>query len=129
MHRQTIILTESELYSLIKECVQELHNETGGFSLGTVKRGLRDYQQAKANNIYFICSPNGKTYDVNKRVEKIKDLDVTARKKLLSYFANEPFVFTTKLEHSNTHIIQYTVRDNTRTSVWKVFPVERNLFR
>ena len=27
------------------------------------------------------------------------------------YFANEPFVFTTELEHSNTHIIQYTVQN------------------
>ena len=111
MHRQTIILTEAELHSLIKECVQELLNETGGFSLGTAKRGLRDYQQAKANNINFICSPKGKTYDVNKRVERIKELENTAREKLLSYFANEPFVFTTELEHSNTHIIRYTVQN------------------
>ena len=111
MHKQTITLTEAELHSLIKECVQELLNETGGFSLGTAKRGLRDYQQAKANNISFICSPNGKTYDVNNRVEKNKEIEKTAREKLLSYFANEAFVFTTELEHSNTHIIHYTVQN------------------
>ena len=34
-----------------------------------------------------------------------------AREKLLSYFASEPFVFTTELEHSNTHIIQYIVQN------------------
>ena len=79
MHKQTIILTETELHSLIKECVQELLNETGGFSLGT------------------------------------------AREKLLSYFANEPFVFTTELEHSNTHIIQYTVHNITAININDTF--------
>lgn len=111
MAKKIIRLTEIELHSLIKECAQEILNETGGFSLGKVKRWLRDYQHAKANDINFISSPNGKTYDVNKRIEKIKDLENTARERLLSYFAKEPFVFTTELEHSNTHIIQYTVQN------------------
>mgnify|MGYP004443795321 FL=1 len=109
--KETIILTENELQSMIKECVKELLNETGGFSLGTIKRGLKNYQQAKSNDINFVCSPNGTTYDVNKRVKNIKETEKDARKRLLSYFANSPFVFTTELEHSNTHIIQYTVQN------------------
>lgn len=35
MNKKSIVLTESELYSIIKECTNEILNETGGFSLGT----------------------------------------------------------------------------------------------
>lgn len=111
MSKETIILNECELHNLIIECVKEILNETGGFSLGTAKRGLRDYQNAKSNEINYICAPNGTTYEGNKRVDNIKNTEKIARNKLLSYFASEPFVFTTDLEHSNTHIIQYTVQD------------------
>lgn len=111
MNKKSIVLTESELYSIIKECTKEILNETGGFSLGTANRGLKNYQQAKSNNINFISSPNGTTYDVNKRLGQIKNTEKQAREKLISYFAAEPFVFTTELEHSNTHIIQYTVHN------------------
>lgn len=111
MNKEIIRLTENELHSLIGKCVKEILAETGGFSLGVAKRGLRDYQKAKSNNIDFICSPNGRAYDVNKRVEQIKNTEKSAREQLLSYFANEPFVFTTELEHSNTHIIEYTVQN------------------
>ena len=57
MGKNIIRLTESELRSLVEGCVKELLAETGGFSLGVAKRGLRDYQRAKSNNINFICSP------------------------------------------------------------------------
>lgn len=63
---------------------------------------MKNYQQAKSNNIDFISSPHGTTYDVNKRLEQVKDTEIQAREKLISYFAAEPFVFTTELEHSNT---------------------------
>lgn len=111
MGKNIIRLTESELRSLVEGCVKELLAETGGFSLGVAKRGLKDYQHAKSNNINFICSPQGTTYDVNKRVESTKVTEKTAREQLLSYFANIPFVFTTDLEHSNTHIIECTVQN------------------
>lgn len=111
MEKKVIQLTESELHSLIKGCIKEILAETGGFSLGVAKRGLRDYQRAKSNNIDFICSPQGTTYDVDKRVESTKVTEKTAREELLSYFANSPFVFTTDLEHSNTHIIEYKVQN------------------
>ena len=109
--KKTVNLTEGELHSLIRACVREILNETGGFSLATAKRGLKNYQKAKANNVDFISAPSGTTYDVNKRLEGIKETEVSARQRLLRYFADEPFVFTTELEHSNTHIIHYTVKD------------------
>ena len=43
MGKNIIRLTESELRSLVEGCVKELLAETGGFSLGVAKRGLRDY--------------------------------------------------------------------------------------
>ena len=111
MEKNVIKLNESQLNEIIKACVKEILNETGGFSLGVAKRGLTDYQRAKSKNISFIGSNTGVVYDVSKRVEHIKNLEKQAREQLLSYFANEPFVFTTELEHSNTHIIEYTVQN------------------
>lgn len=113
LHKEnkTIQLTESELHSLIEGCIKEILAETGGFSLGVAKRGLRDYQRAKSNKINFICSPHGTTYDVDNRVVTNKVTVKTARENLLSYFADSPFVFTTDLEHSNTHIIEYKVQN------------------
>lgn len=97
MEKNVIQLTESELRSIVEGCIKELLEEAEGFSLGVTKRGLRNCQRATTET----------TYDVNKRVQST----ITAREQLLSYFANIPFVFTTDLEHSNTHIIEYKVQN------------------
>ena len=97
MEQNSIRLTEDELSLLIERCVKELLEEAEGFSLGIAKRGLRNCQRAALET----------TYDINKRVQST----ITAREQFLSCFANIPFVFTTDLEHSNTHIIEYKVQN------------------
>lgn len=97
MEQNSIRLTKDELSLLIERCVKELLEEAEGFSLSVAKRGLRNFQRATPAT----------TYDVNKRVQST----ITARAQLLSCFANIPFVFTTDLEHSNTHIIEYKVQN------------------